>query len=561
MDATVGTEYWSQRGWAQHGDFRAKPSDDSFVNVKYFGVLDRGFGNPVQNQGGEEATLNGETNLPHGIRGVASIDYLSSYVFRLAFSETFTQAVNSEVKSTAFLSKASDGYFFNLMAARYQNYQSTTPGDLITILHTPSLDLNSVDHKLGSSPFWASYDIALQGVSRREPGFVTNNLVGRFDVYPQIGLPLHIAGWDVRPELALRETYYTQRLVPGSTGGLTVADEDVNRRALETTFTIQPPSLSKVFEKPIFGHKVKHVIEPRLVYRYVNGVDNFNNIIRFDERDILSDTNELEYAVVNRVYAKSKKGEVCGNPDIIADQPTDTASQQITATTLQAAPAAEKVTNKCGVGVREVLSWEVIQKYFFNETFGGALVPGQRNVFTTTVELTGISFLNNFRRFSPIVSRLRVKTAKDTDLEWHLDYDTQLNRINASTALLTHHFGDYFIGGSHAFLETPPATNGTPSSATAPTTQRFNQLRWLLGYGSPSKRGLSAAGNVGFDVTNSFLQYGAAQVSYNWDCCGFSIEYRRLALGSVRNENQFRFALSLTNLGTFGTLRRQERLF
>jgi hypothetical protein len=29
----------------------------------------------------------------------------------------------------------------------------------------------------------------------------------------------------------------------------------------------------------------------------------------------------------------------------------------------------------------------------------------------------------------------------------------------------------------------------------------------------------------------------------------------------VRNENQFRFALSLSNVGTFGTLRKQERLF
>ncbi len=42
---------------------------------------------------------------------------------------------------------------------------------------------------------------------------------------------------------------------------------------------------------------------------------------------------------------------------------------------------------------------------------------------------------------------------------------------------------------------------------------------------------------------------------------GISIEYRRFALGAVRNENQFRFSLSLANIGTFGTLRRQERLF
>ena len=319
MDLTLGAEYWSARGWAQHGDFRAKPSETSFLNVKFFGVQDRGYGNPSQDQGGEEATLNGEAALKHGIRGVASLDYLSSYVFRLAFSETFTQAVNSEVNSTAFLSKVHDGFFFNGYAARYQNYQSTTPGDVITILHAPSIDLNSVDHKLGASPFYASYDIALQGVSRREPGFVTNNLVGRFDIYPQIGLPFHLGGWDFRPGVALRDTYYTQELTSNA-GVPTPGNVGVNRQAIEATFDVRPASLSKVFAKPIFNHKVKHVIEPRVTYRYVSGVDNFQNIIRFDARDIQSDTNEIEYGVVNRIFARRNTGEECGNPDIIAER-------------------------------------------------------------------------------------------------------------------------------------------------------------------------------------------------------------------------------------------------
>jgi LPS-assembly protein len=546
MDATLGAEYWSALGWAEHGSFRAKPSEDSFINAKYSGVTARG--NQTSNPSGQEATFDAEKqNLWHGFRGVASLDYLSSYVYRLSYSETFNQAVNSEVKSTLFVSKPINGFYFNAMASRYQNYQSTTPGDLITILHAPSVDLNSVDHKLGKSPFYASYDVALQGVSRREPGFVTNDLVGRFDVYPRIGVPFHYKGWDFRPELGLRETYYTQRLTSNA-GVPTPGNEAVNRNALETTFEIRPAPLSKIFAKPIFNHKVKHVIEPRIIYRYVNGVDNFQNIIRFDSRDILSDTNEIEYGVVNRLFAKRNTGEQCGNPDIIAEERTQS-------NTYQTPPQ-----NTCGVGVREVITWELVQKYFFNETFGGALIPGQRNVFTTTDELTGISFLTNYRKFSPLVSRLKIKTAKSSEIEWHLDYDTVLQRINASTALVTYHIGDYFIGGSQAFLETPSATNATPTSAGTPP-QRFNQLRWLVGYGSPSKRGLSAAGNVGFDVTNRFLQYAAGQVSYNWDCCGFSFEYRRLALGSVRNENQFRFALSLTNLGTFGTLRRQERLF
>ena len=45
-------------------------------------------------------------------------------------------------------------------------------------------------------------------------------------------------------------------------------------------------------------------MEPRVVYRYVAGVDNFDHLLRFDERDIVSDTNEVEYSIVNRLFSK-----------------------------------------------------------------------------------------------------------------------------------------------------------------------------------------------------------------------------------------------------------------
>jgi LPS-assembly protein len=96
------------------------------------------------------------------------------------------------------------------------------------------------------------------------------------------------------------------------------------------------------------------------------------------------------------------------------------------------------------------------------------------------------------------------------------------------------------------------------AATLAPT---FNQFRVILGYGNQGKRGFSGAANVGYDATLGFLQYGSLQAAYNWDCCGFSIEYRRFALGSVRNENQYRFTFALANIGSFGNLRQQERLF
>jgi len=545
MDGEFGAQYWSLRGWALAGTFRARPTENSSLQLHYTQVIDRGYGNPPQKQGGEEAILTGDSLFQWGIRGVTDIDYLSSYVYRLAFSETFTQAVNSEVKSTAFFSKSLDGYFFNLMGSRYQNYESTTPGDLITIAHAPSFDAGSVYQRLGNAPVAWSYDASLQGLYRSEPGFETAPLVGRFDLNPRVEMPLKWKGWVFRPELSLRDTYYSQQLVPGNSNSVgTAISNGINRRALGTTVELDPPALARIFQKPVWNHKLKHVIEPRITYRYVNGVDNFNRIIRFDHVDILSNTNEVQYGVVNRLYAKSAKDEKCGNTDTIAQA-------------LAVTPAKKQTC----AGAREVLRWELTQKYFLDTTFGGALMPGQPNTFTTTEELTGFTFLTNYRHFSPIVSRLRIETSRSNDFEWHIDYDPVKEAVDGSTVLLTHHMADYFfVGGSYAYLNMPPGIQtSTTGSISGPTV--FNQFRWLVGYGSPDKRGPSAAANIGFDVNLKYLQYAAVQTSYNWDCCGFSVEYRRFALGSVRNENQYRFALNLTNLGTFGTLRRQERLF
>src|SRR5919204_1585933 len=41
MDATLGAEYWSSRGWAQNAQFRSVLNDRTRLDVNYFGVLDR----------------------------------------------------------------------------------------------------------------------------------------------------------------------------------------------------------------------------------------------------------------------------------------------------------------------------------------------------------------------------------------------------------------------------------------------------------------------------------------------------------------------------------------
>jgi LPS-assembly protein len=82
-----------------------------------------------------------------------------------------------------------------------------------------------------------------------------------------------------------------------------------------------------------------------------------------------------------------------------------------------------------------------------------------------------------------------------------------------------------------------------------------------LGYGGLNRPGFSAAASVGFDANTRTLQFASAQTTYNWNCCGMTLEYRRYAIANVRNENLFRFTFTLANIASFGNLRRQERLY
>jgi LPS-assembly protein len=570
MDLTLGAEYFSLRGWSQRGNFRAMPSETSYIDLSYFGVIDRGIGTPPLKEGGENVRLNSAGNLD-GFRAVANIDYLSSFLFRLAFNEVFSQAVYSEVKSQGFLSKSTNGFNTNGFVELYQNFLSTTPGQLVRISHAPSFDFSGVDHHLGHTPLYWSFDASAAGLSRSEPQECSTGTVpvcapafrtgylGRFAVNPDISLPLVYRGWSLRPELTLHDTFYTKREPPSGAGP--AVSDPINHRALETAVELRPPPLERVFDKEFLGRKWKHVLEPRFAYRWVTGINEFANTIKFDERDILTDTNEVEYGFVTRLYAKhtseKKKPQDCtaGSDALMSGLTVGGPAPETTVPWRHPNPL--NAPCQTGPQVREIVTWELAQKYFLDPTFGGALIPGQRNMFTTTADLTGIAFVTEPRHLSPLISRVRVETSARTDAEWDLDYDFQGNGVNASTLLANYHFGPVTVGGGDAILNIP-AQAITSSSATL---ARFNQFRAAVGYGRASKRGFSGAGSFGFDSESKLLQFVAAQTTYNWDCCGVTAEYRSYNIANVRHENLFRFSFTLANIGGFGSLRRQERLY
>jgi hypothetical protein len=90
-----------------------------------------------------------------------------------------------------------------------------------------------------------------------------------------------------------------------------IIPESFVRQYGELAVDIRPPSLERIFLNEDGSRRFKHVIEPYITYRLIGGVgDDFERVIRFDERDAVADTNEVEYAVVNRFFTTRKASDV-----------------------------------------------------------------------------------------------------------------------------------------------------------------------------------------------------------------------------------------------------------
>jgi LPS-assembly protein len=120
------------------------------------------------------------------------------------------------------------------------------------------------------------------------------------------------------------------------------------------------------------------------------------------------------------------------------------------------------------------------------------------------------------------------------------------------------HQGNVSAGVSYARLNAPARSyvGGSLSSVA-----EFSQMRFSFRYKDPSKAGFSAGASAGIDLDLGTVQYGAIQSTYNWNCCGVSVEYRKYELGSARNDNGYKFNFTLANIGSAGNLRHTDQVF
>ncbi len=597
-DVTIRGDIYSSRGIGYGLDLRTRANTRSFFNVGFYAVKDRIFGAKADadhpDQGGSIVYAEGVHYFSNGFTAAADVRITSNLAFRQVFSDGVQQIISPIEVSQAFINKSWNNYTLNLLA---RSQVISIPNVTISTRNLPSVHFEKRPSQLSFlKGAYFSFKTSVEGVSRREKvadlaeyraqtgsdPVVTPSLGQRFDVYPQITIPFRTKYFNFTATGAMRVTYYSNSF----NDMRQVVGRDLIRKYGEFEFDIRPVALAKNFYGKGNAFKFRHVIEPFVTYRYIKGVDNFNRIIRFDQLDTLTDTNEIEFGVTNRIYTRRYAEAVTDEAQrqlsssmagvYLASSGSDEQgtgpprqqprSDDVSSVNAILAGAAKRKTGPLSVQPYEIFSLIVRGKYFFDKTFGGALIPGQRNQIAPITAMSFYTFGGVARRFSPLNIDMTYRPQRTIFVNTRLDVGVQGDAVRAVSATIGYEtpllkvFQTFYYTRAVNLIPSLSAALTPPGSTPVvkePGTLRGSQWSPSVFVGNRDK-GLYAGASVFLDFENrraaklSPLISSLYTVGYAYDCCSLALQFYTFNVG-VRNENRLLFSFRLNGIGAFGT--------
>jgi len=555
-DVTFRGDLYSSRGFGYGLDLRTRADSRSFFNFGFYVVQDRILGHKTDadhpDQGGSLIYADGVQYFPNGFTAVANVRLTSSLAFRQVFSDGIQQVISPIEVSQAYVNKSWNDYTLNLLA---RSQVISIPNVRIKTRNLPSIEFEKRPSRMSFfKPAYFSFKASLEGVSRREDvsnaalyhattgsdPVVTPAIVQRFDVHPQISVPFSFKYLSLTATAGMRVNYYSN-----SFNDLRqVVGRDVVRKYGEFELDLRPTALAKNYfdENGIF--RFRHVIEPFLTYRLIDGVNNFNKIIRFDYVDTETDTNEIEYGVTNRFYTRKYTQAV-----------TEEAQKR------SLLESSLGINDSLSVQPYEIFSLTVRGKYFFDKNFGGALVPGQRNQIAPVTALSFYTFGGIPRRFSPINIDATYRPQRTIFVNSRMDLGFQGDGLRDISATVG--YDTKFLKVFQSFYYTravtliPSLQKYADSTGKEAGTLRGSQFSPSIFVGNRD-RGFYGGTSLFFDFENRRALRNTPLISslftlgYAYDCCAVTLQYYTFNVG-VRRENRFVFSFRLNGIGTFGT--------
>lgn len=554
-DVTIRGDVYSSRGLGYGLDFRTRANSRSYFNFGFYAVKDRIFGAREDadhpDQGGSIVYAEGVHYFPNGFTAAADVRITSNLAFRQVFSDGIQQIISPIEVSQAFVNKSWNNYTLNLLA---RSQVISIPNVRVKTRNLPSINFDKRPSMLSFlKPLYFSFKSSLEGVSRREEvddielyrqttggdPVLTPVLGQRLDIYPQFTLPMSTKYFNFTASGSMRVTYYSNSFNTFRQ----VVGRDVIRKYGEFQFDVRPVAFAKNYYGRQDAFRFRHVIEPFVTYRFVRGVNNFNRIIRFDHVDTITDTNELEYGITNRIYTRRYSEAVTDEAQKLLSEQTADAKKPLS------------------VQPYEIFTLTVRGKYFFDKTFGGALIPGQRNQIEPITAMSFYTFGGVPRRFSPLSIDATYRPQKTIFFNTRMDVGIQgdgLRAISASVGYdtpLVKVFQTFYY--TRAVTLIPSLAQYANANGKEAGTLRGSQWSPSVFLGNRDK-GLYGGTSLFFDFENrrarqlSPLISSLYTVGYAYDCCSVAFQYYTFNVGA-RNENRLVFSFRLNGIGSFGT--------
>lgn len=552
-DATVRFDIYSRRGLGYGLDVRTRANSRSYLNFGFYAVKDRLFTkesptNP--DQGGSLVYAEGVQYFPNGFTAAVDVRLTSNLAFRQVFSDGIQQVISPIEISKAFVNKSWNSFTLNVLA---KSDVISIPNVRVKTRNLPSINFEKRPTQLSFlKNVYFSFKSALEGVSRREEvddanlyrqqtgsdPIVTPALGQRFDVYPQVSIPFSTKYFNFTATGGMRVTYYSNSL----DGFRRVVGRDVIRKYGEFEFDVRPVALAKNFYGERDEFRFRHTIEPYLTYRFINGVDNFNKIIRFDYQDTVTDTNEIEYGITNRIFTRRYTEAVTDEAQKLLGEKQDDEKKPLS------------------VQPYEIFTLTVRQKYFFDETFGEALTPGIRNQIAPIAGLTFYTFGGTPRRFSPLSIDGTYRPRNTVFVNTRMDVGVQGDGVRAVSATLGYDtpflkvFQSFYYTRAVTLIPSLQQIYGTDKEAGTLRGSQWNPSVFL---GNRDK-GWYGGSSLFFDFQNSRERRTTPLISslytlgYASDCCSVAVQAFTYNVG-VRRENRYVFSFKLKGIGSFGT--------
>ena len=479
-DATFFHDWFTSAGQGAGAEYRYVSGPQSSGNFRLYGFsrnetefTEDGVDNVIPASTGYELRGTAVQQLAPGIIARARLDYFSDVVTQQLLYQTIYEASRRNRLIEGGVTASRGGLSSNLLYQRNEVVNGVT--NTIVYGSTPRATAALAPQRLFQSPVYASVnaDYAFLPYRRHLDGvLIQDDSFGRLDVAPSVRVPLsRLSFLSVNASAGYRSTYYTRQA--GEANGQT-APGSFHRQYVAARTDVVGPVLTRIWNlaEGRFAERVKHVIEPSVVFDFTSPIDDFRRTpVLSDISDfVIGGSSRMTYGVTNRLFFRGRSvGGARG-------------------------------------ATREFVTVGVHQTYYS--------LPEASRYDSTYVSAQGTG---PGSELSPVAMNVRLSPSASFDANGRVEYDLSGGglQVLSTGATLNQPRGGVTVNYSRQRLDKRQPTS---SFVSASTRAEFLQKRVSTSY------------SVNWDVARSYIVSQGVIGSYMAQCCGIQAEYQQIQL-------------------------------